>query len=98
MTEGDCKFGMPDLWVSNQFAWELYQKCSGQVIVAGMGDVLGIKFEAIEFLFNLYDIDDRDEKRLLFQKIQIIDILRLRSSRNKNATIGNQAKNRPRKK
>jgi hypothetical protein len=74
--------------LSNQFAWELYQKCSGQVIVAGMGDVLGIKFEAIDFIFNLYCIDDPEERRFLFEKIQIIDIIRLKNSRNSSGTIG----------
>jgi len=73
--------------------------CATQVIVAGMGDVLGIKFEAIGFIFDLHGIDDLEEKRFLFEKIQIIDIIRLKSSRNKSATIGKQTgKGPPRKK
>lgn len=72
--------------------------CSSQVIVAGMGDVLGIKFEAIEFLFDLYEIDDNDERRLLFEKIQNIDIIRLKSSRNRSETIGQHTASKPRKK
>jgi hypothetical protein len=71
--------------------------CSSQVIVAGMGDVLGIKFEAIEFLFDLFEIDDNDERRLLFEKIQNIDIIRLKSSRNRSETIRHTA-SKPRKK
>jgi hypothetical protein len=72
--------------------------CASQVIVAGMGDVLGIKFEAIDFIFNLYDITDIEEKRFLFEKIQIIDIIRLKCSRNRE-TIGKQSgKGSPRKK
>jgi hypothetical protein len=52
------------------------------VIVGGMGDVLGIRFEAIAFLFDLYDIMNTDERRDLFEKIMTIDGVRakIRSS------------------
>lgn len=53
-----------------------------------MGDVLGIKFEAIEFLLDLYGIDDLEERRFLFEKIQIIDIIRMKNSRKSSGTIG----------
>jgi len=43
-----------------------------------MGDILGIKFEAIDFIFNLYNIDS-EERLDLFEKIQIIDTARMRS-------------------
>ena len=56
--------------------------------MAGMGEVLGIKFEAIEFLLNLYGIDDLEERRFLFEKIQIIDIIRMKNSRKSSGTIG----------
>lgn len=93
VTDGVCKFGKPELWLSNRFAWELFQKCANQVIVAGMGDVLGIKFEAIEFLLNLYGVEDLESRRELFEKIQIIDTIRSRYSKKSSGTIGN---NKPR--
>lgn len=65
----------------------MYQKCSGQVIVAGMGDILGIKFEAIEFVFDIYEIDDREERRILFEKIQTIDIIRLKNSKTAKGNV-----------
>lgn len=71
----------PDLWVSNTFAWELFQRLSGQVIVAGMGEPLGIKFEAIGFIFDLYGIHDDTEKIELFEKITLIDSVRLKYKR-----------------
>jgi len=55
----------------------LFELVSGQVIVAGMGDILGIKFEAIEFIFNLYQIEDIYERQDLFEKIVAIDSVRL---------------------
>jgi len=85
---GICEFGKPDLWVSNHYAWELWQKCSSQVIVAGMGDVLGIKFEAIAFIFDLYEIYEPEERQFYFEKIQIIDIIRLKS-KSSGGTITN---------
>jgi hypothetical protein len=66
------------LWPGNLFAWELFQKLSGQVITGGMGDILGIKFEAIESLFNIYGIMDNEERLILFEKITSIDEVRIR--------------------
>lgn len=74
--EGGCPFDKPTLFLSNHLAWDLYQKVCSQVIVGGMGDVLGIRFEAIEFLFDLYDIINTDERRDLFEKILAIDGVR----------------------
>lgn len=54
----------------------MYQKVSSQVIVGGMGDVLGIRFEAIGFLLDLYDILMVDERRDLFEKIMSVDGVR----------------------
>lgn len=77
-TDFKCPYGVVDLMPGNYFAWQLYQKCSSQVIVAGMGDILGIKFEAIDFLFNLYKINNRYERKILFEKIQLVDSIRLK--------------------
>lgn len=67
--------------LSNQHAWELFELLAGQVIVAGMGDILGIKFEAIEFIFNLYQIDEAWYRQDLFEKIIVIDSIRLGNMR-----------------
>lgn len=58
-------------------AWQLFQECASQVNVAGMGDILGIRFEAVDFLFDLYNIRDRDERVRLFEKIMTIDRIRV---------------------
>ena len=89
---GGCEFGKVDLWVSNHYAWELYQKVAGQVIVAGMGDILGIKFEAIQFLFDIYGIIDSVERLDLFEKIQIIDTARMKARSEQIVNKQNTAK------
>ena len=79
---------------SNIFAWQLFQECSNQVIVAGMGDVLGIKFEAIDFLFNLYNINDEWEKQCLFEKIMTVDRIRMISQRQNSAKRAEELKHK----
>lgn len=44
-----------------------------------MGEVLGISFSAIEFVMEIYEITDPYERRILFEKIQLLDSLRLRA-------------------
>lgn len=44
-----------------------------QVIVAGMGDVLGINHLAIHAIFGLYGITDQVERQILFEKILAVD-------------------------
>jgi hypothetical protein len=61
-----------------------------------MGDILGIRFEAIEFILELYEIFDADQRRDIFEKIQIIDEKRLQE-RSKQIAINNQ-KTKTRKK
>jgi len=75
-TEEGCLNEIPELWVSNSFTWEMFSKVSGQVIVAGMGEPIGIKFEAIQFLFELYNVPD-DERIDIFEKIMAIDTVRM---------------------
>jgi hypothetical protein len=64
----------------NSYAFELYQKCNTQQIVAGMGQPLGILFSSILALFDIYGIIDIDERRELFEKIILVDQIRLRQS------------------
>ena len=66
-----------DLWISNHLAWEFFQLLSGQVNTAGMGEIIGIKFEAISFVFDIYQISDALQKRELFEKIILIDQIRM---------------------
>lgn len=77
ITKGVCPNGYVELFKTNIFAWELWQKLSGQVIVAGMGEPLGIRFEAINFIFDLYGIEDQSYKEDLFEKILLIDSVRM---------------------
>jgi len=58
--------------------WSLYQKISNQVIVAGMGEVLGVKFEAIQFILDLYCINEIELRRDIFEKILKIDEIKLK--------------------
>ncbi len=59
-----------------------------------MGDILGIKFEAIDFLFDLYNIKDRDEKLILFDKIMTIDRIRVFTQRKKTERMIEEQKNK----
>lgn len=74
----ECISGKPDLYIGNHLAWELYQKVSGQVIVAGMGEIIGIQFSAIEFILSIYQIYDPDVRCDLFEKILLIDTVRIK--------------------
>jgi len=53
-------------------------KLGGQVVVAGMGEVLGIRFEAIESILNIYGIEDPEKRVEIFEKIVIIDSVRMK--------------------
>lgn len=59
-----------------------------------MGDILGIKFEAIDFLFDLYNIKDRDERIILFDKIMAIDRIRIIAQHKKTERIIEEQKNK----
>jgi hypothetical protein len=45
-----------------------------------MGQPLGIYFSSILAIFDIYGIIDIDERRELFEKIQLIDKVRLKIS------------------
>lgn len=92
-----CAYGKPDLWASNIYAWQLFQECSNQVIVAGMGDVLGISFSAIDFIFNLYKIEDEWDRQCLFEKIMTVDRVRILAQRKKTERELETARRKARK-
>ncbi len=54
-----------------------------------MGEVLGINFTAIEFIFDIYGIIDPYERRLLFEKIQLVDNIRLQAKMKANKKTDN---------
>lgn len=54
-----------------------------------MGEVLGINFTAIEFIFDIYGIIDPYERRLLFEKIQLVDNIRLQAKLKANKKTDN---------
>lgn len=80
ITENLCHLGKPSLSIRNSYVMELYQKCAHQQIVAGMGQPIGIMFTSILALFDIYDIIDKDDRRELFEKIQLIDEIRLKQA------------------
>ena len=94
----ECPYGVVFLEPKNRFVWTLFNKLSGQVIVAGMGECLGIKFEAIDFLFDLYKINKRYERKILFDKLQLIDSIRMKSMRAAQKRIEQQRESERRRK
>jgi len=76
----ECPFGKPTLTVRNGYIFDLYQKCAHQQIMAGMGQPIGIIFQSILALFDIYGIIDTYERREIFEKIQIIDHIRLKAA------------------
>ncbi|PKP53818.1 MAG: hypothetical protein CVT92_02480 [Bacteroidetes bacterium HGW-Bacteroidetes-1] len=77
------------LTVRNSWVFDLYQKCSGQQIVAGMGQPIGIMFTSIVAMLDIYCIFDVEERVEIFEKIQLIDSIRLKMSAQE--TIGKRS-------
>lgn len=88
----ECPFGKPHLLMGNHLAWDIYNQCSSQVIVAGMGEVLGIKFEAIQFIFDIYEIKNAETRRDIFEKITLIDTIRIKAKNGEIRAKNNQSK------
>ena len=80
ITINECLSGKPILSTKNQYVLSLYHKVAGQQIVAGMGQPIGIIYQSILAIFDIYDIVNREERRELFEKITIIDSIRLKHS------------------
>lgn len=64
------RHGFPPLEEANLEAWEFYDVLIGQVRI-GM-DVVGLDMTAIPVAFDIYDVP-RESRRLLFEKLMIID-------------------------
>ena len=74
---GECPYGKPILWYSNHLAMEIFNKIQNQMIIAGMGEPLGLNQQAIINILDIYCIDDREERLILFDKILAIDCVRM---------------------
>lgn len=59
---------------SNQEAISLYGLVAGQVIVAGMGEAIGLNFVAVKVVLDLYEVSDQRDcfERILhiYRRIQ----------------------------
>jgi len=62
----------PILDHENVQVWELYQVLSGQLIIGGMGTIIGLNFPAIHFVFEVYDIP-RELWMTYFERLIVID-------------------------
>ena len=62
----DC---IPFLMENNQEAISVYSMVTNQIIVTGMGNVIDIDFKAIDFIMNLYDIQN---KKICFEKVVLL--------------------------
>lgn len=67
--EAPCDTCRPAVNPHNQDAWRIFQIVQTQVVTAGMGDVIGVDFNALNFVMELYDIDNRRE---CFEKVNVL--------------------------
>jgi len=77
LPDGECISGKPTLWYSNHIAMELFNKIQNQLIIAGMGEPIGLNHQAIINILDIYDIKNVDERKVLFDKILTMDNLRM---------------------
>ena len=77
LPDGECFVGKPILWYSNHIAMEIFNKIQNQLIIAGMGEPIGLNQQAIINIMDIYDIRDIEERRVLFDKILTIDNIRM---------------------
>ena len=49
---------------------EMFLRLSTQWVFAGMGSIVGLNYRSIEFLFKIYNVDD---KKGMFEDIRIIE-------------------------
>jgi hypothetical protein len=52
---------MPDMLPENEEAFKVWQLVNGQVVTAGMGEVIDISFPAVEIAMEALDVEDRKE-------------------------------------
>lgn len=61
-----CEACKPEILESNEEAVFVYTLVERQVITAGMGQVIAVNYEAIDFTMNLYEIENRQD---CFEKV-----------------------------
>ena len=59
-----------------------------------MGDILGIRHEAIESILNIYGIANQEQRVELFEKVCIIDGVRMKFRNQELAMKSQQSKNK----
>ncbi len=62
----------PELVEENEQAWEAYRLLSTQPLMTGMGDVYGMDYKVIAFVFDMMRIPDEDRPEI-FQKLVILE-------------------------
>jgi len=67
-----CETCAANLWQSNYEAIEIYGKLATQMKYSMDGKPVGLDYSAFEFVFDIYGIE-KDKRRLLFDKILIIE-------------------------
>ncbi len=67
--EAPCERCRKQPTAKNQEAVDTYLKVQNQVIVAGMGDVIALNYASLEFVMNLFGVNNRRE---CFEKVLII--------------------------
>lgn len=61
-----CEACKPEILEANEEAVFIYTIVGRQVITAGLGEVIAINYEAINFTMNLYEIEN---KQTCFEKV-----------------------------
>lgn len=64
--EPPCDVCKPFLMPENEEAMFIYNKAANQVRVAGMGDIVGLDYNALKFIMDLYGIGNQRE---CFEKV-----------------------------
>lgn len=92
----ECPFGKPVLFYNNALALELFNKIQNQIIIAGMGEPLGLDHNAIYNIMDIYCINDVYERQVMFDKILAIDCVRMtiRANQLKEEKKNKQGKNK----
>lgn len=62
---------MPELEPRNELAWQVFNFCQSQMVVAGMGTPLGIAFDAIDRAMHWFRVPRRERRRVFDQVRQL---------------------------
>ncbi|MDD5353029.1 MAG: DUF1799 domain-containing protein [Candidatus Omnitrophica bacterium] len=57
--ESPCDTCKPIIMPANQDALRIYALVSNQVIIGGMGDIIGLNYNAVKFIMDLYGIENQ---------------------------------------